>query len=42
MNQAYIINMNQTYINDLKNYIGEEVTLTGWLYNSRLSGKFTK
>ena len=31
--------MNQTYINDLKNHIGEEVTLKGWLYNSRSSGK---
>ncbi len=31
--------MNQTYINDLKNHIGAEVTLKGWLYNSRSSGK---
>jgi asparaginyl-tRNA synthetase len=31
--------MKQTYINDLKNHIGEEVTLKGWLYNSRSSGK---
>ena len=31
--------MNQTYINELKNYIGAEVTLKGWLYNSRSSGK---
>ena len=31
--------MNQTYINELKNHIGEEVTLKGWLYNSRTSGK---
>ena len=31
--------MNQTYINELKNQIGEEVTLKGWLYNSRSSGK---
>ncbi len=23
--------MNQTYINELKNHIGEEVTLKGWL-----------
>ncbi len=29
--------MNPTYINELKNHIGEEVTLKGWLYNSRLS-----
>src|SRR5438046_9901333 len=31
--------MNQTYINELKNHIGEEVILKGWLYNSRSSGK---
>jgi asparaginyl-tRNA synthetase len=31
--------MNQIYINELKNHIGEEVTLKGWLYNSRSSGK---
>jgi asparaginyl-tRNA synthetase len=31
--------MNQTYINELKNHIGETVTLKGWLYNSRSSGK---
>ncbi len=31
--------MNQTYINELKNHIGEQVTLKGWLYNSRSSGK---
>ena len=31
--------MSQTYINELKNHIGEEVTLKGWLYNSRSSGK---
>lgn len=31
--------MNQTYINELKNHIGEEVCLKGWLYNSRSSGK---
>lgn len=31
--------MNQTYINQLKDHIGEEVTLKGWLYNTRSSGK---
>jgi asparaginyl-tRNA synthetase len=31
--------MKQTYINVLKDHIGEEVTLKGWLYNSRSSGK---
>ncbi len=31
--------MMQTYINELKNHIGAEVTLKGWLYNSRSSGK---
>jgi asparaginyl-tRNA synthetase len=31
--------MSQTYINQLKDHIGEEVTLNGWLYNTRSSGK---
>lgn len=31
--------MKQTYINQLKDRIGQEVTLKGWLYNSRSSGK---
>lgn len=31
--------MKQTYISDLKNHVGETVTLKGWLYNSRHSGK---
>ena len=31
--------MNQTYVNQLKDHVGEEVTLKGWLYNSRSSGK---
>src|SRR5215210_6983618 len=31
--------MNQTYINELKDHIGRSVTLKGWLYNSRSSGK---
>ncbi len=31
--------MKQTYINQLKDHIGETVTLKGWLYNSRSSGK---
>lgn len=31
--------MKQTYINKLKDKIGEAVTLKGWLYNSRSSGK---
>lgn len=31
--------MRQTYVNELKNHIGEEVTLKGWLYNVRSSGK---
>ncbi|MFV0390242.1 MAG: asparagine--tRNA ligase [Pyrinomonadaceae bacterium] len=31
--------MNQTYINELKDKIGEAVSLKGWLYNSRSSGK---
>ena len=31
--------MNQTYISDLSKHIGDEVTLKGWLYNMRSSGK---
>src|SRR3954462_12843807 len=31
--------MKQTYINQLKDQIGESVTLKGWLYNKRSSGK---
>src|SRR5512145_3247734 len=31
--------MTQTYINQLKDLIGQEVTLKGWLYNTRSSGK---
>lgn len=31
--------MKQTYINQLRDHIGKEVTLKGWLYNSRSSGK---
>jgi len=30
---------NKTYISELKNNVAQEVTLTGWLYNSRASGK---
>lgn len=29
----------QTYINELAKFVGEEVTLKGWLYNIRSSGK---
>ena len=31
--------MSQTYTNQLKDQIGQEVTLKGWLYNTRSSGK---
>ncbi len=31
--------MKQTYINQLTGLIGQEVTLKGWLYNTRSSGK---
>lgn len=31
--------MKQTYISDLKDHVGEVVTLKGWLFNSRSSGK---
>ncbi len=34
-----MINSNKTYISELKDNVGEEATLTGWLYNSRASGK---
>jgi asparaginyl-tRNA synthetase len=30
---------NATYIDQLKDHVGQEVTLQGWLYNSRGSGK---
>ncbi|HEX3229286.1 MAG TPA: OB-fold nucleic acid binding domain-containing protein, partial [Pyrinomonadaceae bacterium] len=29
----------RTYIKDLSKHVGEEVTLKGWLYNMRSSGK---
>ena len=29
----------KTYISELKNSVGQEVTLAGWLYQSRSSGK---
>lgn len=32
-------NSSKTFISDLKNNTGKEVTLAGWLYNSRSSGK---
>lgn len=28
-----------TYIADLRDYVGEEVTLHGWVYNKRSSGR---
>ena len=31
--------MEQTYINQLSEHVGEEITLKGWLYNLRSSGK---
>ena len=31
--------LNKVYISDLKNNVGKEVTLAGWVYNSRSSGK---
>jgi asparaginyl-tRNA synthetase len=34
-----VTNSNRTYISELKNNVAEEVTLAGWLYNSRGSGK---
>ena len=34
-----LISEQQTYINQLSTHVGEEVTLKGWLYNLRSSGK---
>jgi asparaginyl-tRNA synthetase len=31
--------MEQTYISDISKHLGEEVTIKGWLYNKRSSGK---
>ncbi|MBF0500943.1 MAG: asparagine--tRNA ligase [Candidatus Riflebacteria bacterium] len=31
--------MKRTYIADLKDHVGQEVTIAGWLYNKRSSGK---
>lgn len=31
--------MAKTYIEDLKNHVGKKVTLNGWVYNHRASGK---
>ena len=31
--------MQQVYVNELSKHVGEEVTLKGWLYNMRSSGK---
>ncbi len=35
----HYLRMKQTYIESLKDQIGQNVTLKGWLYNSRSSGK---
>jgi len=34
-----MVNSNKVFISDLKDNTGQEVTLSGWLYNSRASGK---
>jgi asparaginyl-tRNA synthetase len=31
--------MQKTYIKDLSRYVGQEVTLSGWLFNKRSGGK---
>ncbi|MCI0485443.1 MAG: asparagine--tRNA ligase [Blastocatellia bacterium] len=31
--------MDQTYIRDVSEHVGEEITIKGWLYNQRSSGK---
>ena len=33
--------MNRVYINKLQNFVDEEVTINGWLYNKRSSGKIS-
>src|SRR5215510_10815718 len=37
--QVELATQPQTYINELVKHVGEEVTLKGWLYNMRSSGK---
>ena len=32
-------NNSTVYIDQLKNHVGEEITLQGWLYRGRASGK---
>lgn len=34
-----MLKKDQTYISELKHHVGKEVTVKGWLYNSRSSGK---
>src|SRR5437899_5366184 len=31
--------MDQTYISDVAKHVGEDITIKGWLYNIRSSGK---
>ena len=38
-NSKFLIFMTKTYISDLKNLVGQEIELQGWLYNKRSSGK---
>jgi asparaginyl-tRNA synthetase len=33
------VGMEQTYIRDIAQHVGEEITIRGWLYNMRSSGK---
>src|SRR5438445_9677586 len=34
-----LVSRSQIYISDLSKHVGQEVTLKGWLYNLRSSGK---
>ena len=36
------MSQNQVYIQDLGSYIGQEITLKGWVYNTRSSGSKIK
>ena len=35
-------NVDWAYISELKNYVGKEVLIKGWVYNTRASGKNIK
>jgi len=39
LESSFTVNMKQSYVNQLRDQIGNTVTLKGWLYNKRSSGK---